>query len=123
MSGMRVLVCGGRDYTNRPAVFAWLDWLEESFYDDGGIVCVIHGCAPNVDTFAGEWAKEHGKDVLEFPADWSVGRKAGPMRNQRMIDIGKPDVALALPGGKGTADMVRRAERADIMVIQIKVET
>jgi predicted polyphosphate/ATP-dependent NAD kinase len=33
-----------------------------------------------------------------------------------MIDGGKPDIVLAFPGGRGTADMVRRAVAADIPV-------
>jgi hypothetical protein len=35
-----------------------------------------------------------------------------------MLDCERPDVVLAFPGGKGTADMVRRAERAGIRVIR-----
>jgi predicted Rossmann-fold nucleotide-binding protein len=41
------------------------------------------------------------------------------MRNQRMIDEGKPDLVVAFPGGSGTADMVRRAKRASIEVMEV----
>ena len=52
-----------------------------------------------------------------YPAQWDVyGRRAGPIRNQEMIDEGKPDGVVAFPGGKGTADMVRRAEAAGLKV-------
>jgi hypothetical protein len=37
------------------------------------------------------------------------GRSGGPKRNQQMLEEGKPDLVLAFPGGRGTADMVRRA--------------
>jgi hypothetical protein len=45
--------------------------------------------------------------VLEwYIADWNrLGPGAGHIRNQRMIDEGKPDAAVAFPGGTGTADM------------------
>jgi hypothetical protein len=33
-----------------------------------------------------------------------------------MIDGGKPDLVITFPGGRGTADMVRRAEKAGIEV-------
>ena len=53
-------------------------------------------------------------------ADWAKhGRKAGPIRNQRMIDEGRPDLVVAFPGGTGTADMVERARVAGIRVIEI----
>ena len=35
------------------------------------------------------------------------GNAAGPIRNQRMLDHGKPDIVVAFPGGSGTADMVK----------------
>jgi hypothetical protein len=36
-----------------------------------------------------------------------------------MIDQGRPDLVVAFPGGRGTADMVRRARAAGISVIEI----
>src|SRR5262249_16770583 len=45
--------------------------------------------------------------------EWDeLGKKAGPLRNQRMLDEGKPDLVVAFPGGGGTKDMVRRAVQA-----------
>lgn len=37
-----------------------------------------------------------------------------------MIDEGKPDLVVALPGGRGTADMVRRAKKHGIEVVEVK---
>jgi len=54
-------------------------------------------------------------------AKWSKhGRAAGPIRNQEMIDECKPDLVVAFPGGRGTADMVRRAKAAGIRVIEVQ---
>lgn len=47
------------------------------------------------------------------------GRAAGPIRHQRMLDEGMPDLVLALPGGRGTADMVRHATLAGVEVIEV----
>jgi hypothetical protein len=55
--------------------------------------------------------------VVRYPADWARhGNAAGLVRNQQMLDDGKPDLAVAFPGGKGTADMVRRARKAGIPI-------
>jgi len=45
---------------------------------------------------------------MGFPqGEWDeLGKKAGPLRNQRMLDEGKPDLVVAFPGGGGTKDMV-----------------
>lgn len=47
------------------------------------------------------------------------GKSAGPIRNQTMLDDGKPDLVLAFPGGRGTADMVAKAEKHGIPVRRI----
>ncbi len=50
------------------------------------------------------------------------GKSAGSIRNQQMIDEGKPDLVVAFPGGFGTKDMVRRAKKHNIEVIIIDRE-
>jgi hypothetical protein len=60
------------------------------------------------------WAEGIGVRCDVYEADWiSLGRKAGPIRNQRMLEEGKPDLVMAFPGGRGTADMVRRGKEAE----------
>lgn len=81
------------------------------------ITAIIHGGASGADTMAHRWAGMIAKPVDVYPASWCKhGRAAGPIRNQQMIDDGKPDLVIAFPGGKGTADMVRKAEAAGIPV-------
>jgi YspA, cpYpsA-related SLOG family len=134
---MRVLVCGGRNYNNRSYLFAYMDVLLVRSFPRGEPITVIHGAAPGADTLAGQWAKERGFGVLEFPARWADishpnavirvrkdGSKydalAGHRRNQSMIDEGKPDLAVAFPGGTGTADMRQRVYDAGIKLIIVK---
>jgi hypothetical protein len=57
--------------------------------------------------------------VAVFPADWEThGRAAGPIRNQAMLDEGKPYLVIAFWDGKskGTLDMISRATRAGVPV-------
>ena len=70
---------------------------------------------------AHEWGKRMALDVIAMPADWDRhGRSAGPLRNQAMI-ARKPDFVVAFPGGRGTADMVRRARSMEIDVAEIRL--
>jgi hypothetical protein len=115
---VRVLVCGGRDYRDASEVGRVLLDLHERV----PITCLIEGGAPGVDAHAERWAMAHGIHVKEYRADWHhLGRAAGPLRNQRMIDEGKPELVVAFPGGRGTADMVRRARTAGVEVLLPKV--
>lgn len=112
---MRVLVCGGRDYDNELAMDNALDAL---FLPRGSTI--IHGGASGADTLAHSWAGINGCLVEIYWAQWNVhGKAAGPIRNQRMIDEGRPDLVVAFPGGRGTTDMVRRARVAGIEVREI----
>jgi predicted Rossmann-fold nucleotide-binding protein len=109
----KVLVCGGRDYADYADVRDRLDWFHHQY----GISVIIHGAAHGADALAQKWAVEREIPYYGVPAKWKAhGRKAGPLRNQEMLDTTKPDALVAFPGGRGTADMVKRAEDAGIKV-------
>lgn len=109
MSGaIRVLVCGGRQFSDLFIVSATLNRITHG-YDS---VTVIHGGAQGADSLAGEWAKRRGAAVEVYEADWTInGRAAGAIRNRRMFGEGQPDVVVAFAGGRGTEDMVRVASK------------
>lgn len=114
---MRVLVTGGREYADATAVASVLDALREAH----GRLTVIQGGASGADALARQWCgKQSSVHMINEPADWHThGRAAGPIRNQRMIDEHKPELVIAFSGGRGTADMVRRARAAGITVREI----
>lgn len=89
---------------------------------DGDVV--IHGAARGVDTQAMIAAQTlPGVKHLPFAAEWHKhGRAAGPIRNRRMLDEGKPDLVVSFPGGRGTANMVTQAIDAGIPVARIEVK-
>jgi hypothetical protein len=114
-----VLVCGGRDFgATREERLLLRDTLDRL----GAIQVLIEGGAHGADRLAAEWAAAaHSVSLVTFPARWQEhGKAAGPIRNQQMLDEGKPDLVLAFPGGRGTADMVSRARRAGVLVREWK---
>lgn len=123
---MRILVCGGRDFKRYTSVTKVLDELT---YDEcpnepqyAGFMpqpdtVIISGCATGADTHAIDWSVVNWVLCEEYPADWKThGKAAGHIRNQQMLDEGKPDLVVAFPGGRGTADMIRRAMKAQVPV-------
>lgn len=108
----RVLVCGGRNYSDRKRVANELCALAPSV--------VIHGGAPGADSIANEWTYVHRVKREVYKPDWARhGKAAGPIRNAKMLSKSNPDLVLAFPGGTGTADMVRKAKAAGVRVIEI----
>ena len=81
---------------------------------------MISGHARGADQLAEQWAKENKIPTRLFPADWDIyGKRAGYLRNVKMLEEGNPDLVVAFPGGKGTNMMVSIAQSADIPVIKI----
>lgn len=129
---IRLLVFGGRNY-QYPA------FVDEGIIriTDGvpwHKVTIIHGKArTGTDAYAHDFCERWagwGLIELSMPAAWDdvtapgavvrnrAGRTpynvaAGFVRNQRMLDVGKPTHALGTAGGAGTADMRGRIEHAN----------
>jgi len=110
---MRILVTGGRDFSDREFLFATLDRLHAQKH----IAVVIHGDARGTDRLAGDWAQSRGIPVLARPADWKRhGRAAGPVRNRQML-ADNPNLVVAFPGGAGTQNMIEIARRQGLQVM------
>ena len=121
MSDYRILVTGSRHRTDEK-IFDALSDAYAGIRRSHDRLVVVHGGASGADSAAVEWvAVDAGGDpygvVAEpHPADWTRGPKAGPERNQKMVDLGA-DLCLAFPGAadsRGTWDCLRRAVAAGI---------
>lgn len=118
--GSRVLVCGGRDYKERSLVWAILDAAEPSFIVTGG----QGKQKPNkgADLLAETYAQTHKIPFDVVHADWEAfGRAAGPRRNSEML-LRHPATQwlIAFPGGKGTADMIKKGWRSGVPSLEIR---
>jgi YspA, cpYpsA-related SLOG family len=116
---VRVLVCGDREWTDRPLMESVIRALREKH---GSELVIIEGDCRGADKMAGSIAADLDLEVLKFPAEWSkYGGAAGPIRNQQMIDEGRPKLGIAfhndLAHSKGTKDMVKRLKAHKITVL------
>lgn len=134
---MIVLVYGGRRYQDRARVFAELDAIHAL----KPITLLIQGEATGADAYGKAWARAHDVLTSDFAADWNnmeveivrpkrradgsvYNAAAGGIRNRRMMDEGKPDLALEFPGGSGTANMreivlAEQSRRDSLLYIRI----
>src|SRR5262245_46929509 len=100
---MKVLVCGGRDFKDAGRIQSVLS----AFHAAQPIARLIEGGATGADRLARTWARGAQVPVTTFAPRWDLyGKSAGPIRNDRMLHEGQPDVVIAFPGGAGTAHMV-----------------
>lgn len=89
--------------------------------DPGHVDAVVSGCAVGPDTWGAQWARAHGIQVVEMPADWERhGRAAGPLRNADMLShaLHHRGRLLAFWDGysRGTAHIIGAARRLGLPV-------
>lgn len=113
---MRVLVCGGREYSDRERVFEVLDEIHINTPIDS----IVSGTAKGADRLGEIWAAYRGVLVELYPAQWETyGKRAGTLRNIQMADT-FPDLVVAFPGGRGTQHMITTAYERNIPVKRIE---
>ena len=103
---MRLIVAGGRDFTDTNRMIAELQKLVDSgeITDSPELVC---GMARGADLTAYNLWKEAGMVIHQFPADWDkLGKRAGYVRNTEMAKFADVLVAFWDGKSKGTKHMI-----------------
>lgn len=109
----------GRKYLEILACNEWPRLPEDSFGNWLPAVTVISGGAEGADKLGEEWAIANWAGLIEFKAEWDKhGKRAGILRNIRMLEEGMPHCAVQFPGGKGTAHMRSLLDKAGIKVYE-----
>ncbi len=106
----KLLICGGRHFTDYLKLEAAMRSL--SFTP----AIIIEGGCGGADILAKQWAINNDVQYAEVPAMWdNFGKRAGPLRNYAMYLL-NPEYCLAMPGDKGTQDMVNLCTTNNIPV-------
>ena len=122
---VKVIIAGGREFHD-------YELLKRAIKQSGfEITEVVSGGARGADSLGERWAQENNIPIKKFPAKWKElnvkgavikvnkwGQKynvnAGFMRNEEMAKYA--DALIAVEGGNGTADMVKRAKKHKLKV-------
>lgn len=110
----RLLVCGGRDFFNKPLLVEVL-----SEYLDPVIICgydPIRSYPSGADQMAYAYAMERKLACWTFPYHYHLGKAGGNARNAYMLERSAPDLVIAFPtpASRGTWNMVMLAKNANI---------
>lgn len=115
-----IAITGNRKHTDKNKIWSTLDRILAKYPK----LELIHGGQTGADTIGAQWAIDRRITVGCY-ADWSLGKKGGPLRNQQMVDrlvqarsagmiVGV--VAFPLPESTGTYDMIDKSKTANIPV-------
>lgn len=116
----RLLVTGSRNWGDgSPVERKRLETALRPYWDHYGPTAVLVSghCPTGADNQAERLWESWGGTVERHPADWRMGRSAGPKRNRRMVNSGA-DVCLAFVKNesRGASGCVRMAEDVGIKV-------
>lgn len=107
---MKLIIAGSRYGVNQD----FFDDCMARFSNAFNITEIISGAASGVDTQAILWARQFGYPVKLFPADWiTLGKSAGPIRNQQMAEYGEYLLAFFNKDNMnlGTKNMLSQMEK------------
>lgn len=103
-------VVGGRNFNDYDLMVEKLD----TFIQSGVEYVIVSGGADGADKLVERYAEQNGYDMIIYTPDWSKGKKAGPLRNQRIVDKSNEIVAFwdgKTPGTKSTIQLARKAKK------------
>jgi hypothetical protein len=111
---MRVLVGSDRGFNDNELFSGFLrslDPVPSTVIQDGEC-----GAA----NLANKWTRENGLVLETYSAEWrNNGVLAGRLRNQRMLDEGKPDLVVIFGQNSGIEDLKMRAQASRIEVVEV----
>lgn len=129
---MRVLVCGSREWEDNELIRTVLTGMlrMHELAGVGESFTLIEGGAKGADRTARAWADDYGDYgvvVETFFADWhKEGKAAGPIRNKKMLEQGRPDLVVAFKDNfnhnldrGGTEHMVKIAKEAGVKTVLV----
>jgi hypothetical protein len=107
----RLLITGSRAWSDAQVIEREFAVVAEH---EGANVVLVSGGARGADSICEEVARKYGWEIEQYLPDWSIGKKAGFVRNRTMVDSGA-DFCLAFikddsAGASMTARIAREAK-------------
>lgn len=108
---MKVIIAGGRDFTNTQALIDFLIELQELNQLPVEFE-IVEGGARGADRCGHDIAKATGWRHTQFPADWDrLGKRAGYVRNAEMAEYADVLVACWDSKSRGTKHMIETMQK------------
>ncbi len=114
---MRVIIAGGRDFTDKSLLYSKCDLILANQQN----IEIVSGGAKGADTLGEQYATDRGYPLTRYNADWDKYKKAaGPIRNKLMNENADALIAFFNLKSKGTRNMIEEASKRNLKVRIIK---
>lgn len=113
---LRVIIAGSRTINaDHPRALEALHVVVVASGFDIG--CVVSGGARGADDLGERYARWRGLSLQVYPADWkTLGKRAGPIRNEQMAENADALIALWDGDSPGTRHMIETARTRGLLV-------
>lgn len=115
---MKIIIAGSRGFTNYDLLKSKLDSIFKKLNKEQ--ITIVSGTASGADKLGERYAKENQIRLIEMPANWDLGKKAGYIRNEDMAKISDACVVFWDGVSKGSKNMINLAEKYNLKLRIIK---
>ena len=112
--GTLVAFTGGKDFDDVAAIWRSLDSVRIKYED----MVLLHGGGPGAEKIAARWAEKHGVHQVVCKPNWDRDGKAAPFRRNDVLLNFLPKGLVAFPGSGITNNMIDKARKIGIPVLQ-----
>ena len=117
---LRVIVAGSRDFNDYELLKSKMLYYLKGF--DLSEVEIVSGTARGADQLGEKFAREFRCKLKQFPADWSLDRQAGMLRNIEMGNYADALVAFWDGKSRGTRFMIEYAKKKGLKVRVVRYD-
>lgn len=109
---INIIVAGTRTFRDYNLLKSKLDYLFQNL--DKSKIEIVCGCCDGADTLGMKYAFENHFPVKFFEADWSMGKIAGPIRNEEMAKYADYLVLFWDGKSRGSYNMLLLAQKYNL---------
>ena len=116
---MKIIIAGSRAFDDYKKLCEVCDFKLSRQSD----IEIVSGTANGADKLGEKYAQEKGYALKKFPADWTLGKKAGYLRNKQMAEYADALICFWDGISKGSRNMIALAKEKGLKVHVVTYET
>ena len=109
----KVIIAGGRNFTDYQKLEKACDKILSKITEE---IEIVSGAARGSDLLGEQYAKNRGYTIKRFKPDWSIGKKAGILRNIEMGDYADAAIIFWDGQSKGSKHMIDYSKKCSLKV-------
>ncbi len=116
---MKIIIAGSRDFIDYSFLKSKMDIILKDIQKDN--IEIVCGMCRGADLLGKQYAEENKFGIIEMPANWLLGKKAGFIRNEEMAKVADACVVFIKNNSKGSSHMINLAKKYNLKLRVIEL--